>query len=148
MKARDIMTSDPFVVATDEVVARAAEIMRDLDIGLVPVVDNLSDMHLRGVITDRDITVRCTAAKHDAGCLVEGHMTPGPLATVAPDAELIDVLALMGEAQVRRIPVVDGGGRVIGIIAQADVATKIGASDPKAVESTLERISTPAHALR
>lgn len=147
MQARDIMTSDPFVVCVDEPVSRAAEIMRDLDIGLVPVVDNLSDLQLKGVITDRDITIRCTARKHDAGCAVQGHMTPGPLATVAPDAELVDILARMGDAQVRRIPVVNQG-KVVGVIAQADIATKVGAKEMALIESLLEKVSTPAHAVR
>lgn len=147
MKARDIMTSDPFVVCADEPVSRAAEIMRDLDIGLVPVVDNLDALHLKGVITDRDITIRCTAGRHDAGCLVEEHMSPGPLATVGLETELVDILARMGDAQVRRIPVVDDG-RLIGIIGQADIATKVGATDPQAIETLLEKVSTPVHAVR
>ena len=148
MKARDIMTSDPFVVTGDDPIARAAEIMRDLDIGLVPVVDNRSDMRLQGVITDRDIAVRCTAGRHEPGCTVRAHMTPGPLATVDLDADLLNILARMGEAQVRRLPVVDGAGRVIGMIAQADLATKVGPNEPTSIERTIERISAPAHALR
>lgn len=148
MKARDIMTSDPFVVTGDDPISRAAEIMRELDVGLVPVVDNRSDMRLQGVITDRDITVRCTAGRHEPGCVVRAHMTPGPLATVTADTDLVNVLARMGEAQVRRLPVVDHVGRVIGMIAQADLATKVGPNEPTSIERTLERISAPAHALR
>lgn len=148
MKARDIMTSDPFVVTGGDPAWRAAEIMRDLEIGLVPVVDNRSEMHLGGVVTDRDLTVRCLAGRHEPGCPVSAHMTPGPLATVGSDADLVEILARMGEAQVRRIPVVDGRGRVIGIIAQADLATKVGPTEPVSVEGTIERISTPVHAYR
>jgi CBS domain-containing protein len=143
MKARELMTSDPHVVTRRDSIARAAEIMRDLDIGLVPVVEDPVSMHLVGVITDRDIAVRCVAKKHGISCTVADHMTPAPLATAEPDDDVDAVIATMERSQVRRIPIVDGDNRLVGIIAQADLATKLGPKEPKKLEEVLERISAP-----
>ena len=124
MKARDIMTSDPYVVTRAEPISRAAEIMRDLDVGIVPVVDNPTSRRLLGVITDRDITIRCAANKHDSGCAVADHMTGNDLHTVRPDDDVDTVLQMMSKEQVRRIPVVDSKGRCCGIISAADIARR------------------------
>ena len=144
MKARDIMTSDPYVVTRAEPISRAAEIMRDLDVGIVPVVDNPTSRRLLGVITDRDITIRCAANKHDSGCAVADHMTGNDLHTVRPDDDVDTVLQMMSKEQVRRIPVVDEG-RLAGMIAQADIVAKVGQREPEKVEELLERVSAPHH---
>ncbi len=144
MKASDIMTSDPAVVTPDDPIARAAEIMRDQDIGLVPVVDDRSRMNLAGVITDRDIAIRCVAERHDSRCRVRDHMTANRIDTVRPDTDLREVATKMETERVRRIPVVDERNRLQGIIAQADIARKVGPSDPGLVEQVLERISEPS----
>ena len=117
--------------------------MRDLQIGSVPVAADSATPVLVGLITDRDIAARCVAKKHDASCLVRDHMSPAPLQTVHPDADSADVIRKMEDAQVRRIPVVDGSGVLLGIIAQADLATKLGPREPYLMEEVLERISTP-----
>jgi CBS domain-containing protein len=143
MKARDIMTSDPHVTTRREPVSRAAEIMRDLDIGIVPVVDDPSSMRLVGVITDRDITVRCVAKKHSSFCTVGDHMTSEDLHTAHPDDDIEVVIASMERDQVRRIPVVSEDNRLTGVIAQADLATKLGTKEPQKVEELLQRVSEP-----
>lgn len=143
MKAKELMTSNPFVVAKDQPLSRAAEIMRDIDIGIVPVVDSLTSMRLLGVITDRDITVRCVAQKHGASCTVADHMTSKNLATVQPDDDVDTVISLMERDQVRRIPVVTNENRLAGVIAQADIVSKLGRTNPGKVEEVLERVSTP-----
>ena len=144
MLAREIMTSDPSVVTPDEPISRAAEIMRDLGVGIVPVVDDPRAMRLIGVITDRDITIRCVARKHAPECLVRAHMTVSPLSTVSPTDDVDRVISLMEHEQVRRIPVVSGGNRLEGIIAQADLATKLGPTQPLKIEEVLEHVSTAA----
>mgnify|MGYP001550965382 CR=1 FL=1 len=141
MKARDIMTSNPSVITQREPVSRAAEIMRDLDVGIVPVVDDPSSMRLLGVITDRDIAVRCVAKKHGSSCTVGDHMTSAHLDTVRPDDDISAVITLMEREQVRRIPVVSDDNRLTGVIAQADLATKVGPNDPQKVEEVLQRVS-------
>ena len=143
MKARDIMTSHPHVITQREPVSRAAEIMRDLDVGILPVVDDPSSMRLLGVITDRDIAVRCVAKKHGTSCTVGDHMTSKHLDTARPDDDVEAVMALMERDQVRRIPVVSDDNRLAGVIAQADLATKLGPKEPQKMEEVLQRISSP-----
>ena len=141
MKARDIMTVNPECVTREETIARAAQIMRDLDVGVVPVVENHSSMRLAGVITDRDIAIRHVADSHGDGCKVGDHMTAGDIRTVSPDDDVKEVMSAMQHEQVRRIPVVEGELRLVGIIAQADLATEhVG---DKKVGETVEKISEP-----
>jgi CBS domain-containing protein len=139
MKARELMTADPAVVTPDEPVARAAQIMRDENVGAVPVVEDRASMRLRGLITDRDIAVRHVAESHAPDCRVSDELTAGPLKTVAPDADAGEVLELMKREKVRRVPVVQGD-RLVGIIAQADVAQE---QDPAVVGNVVGRISEP-----
>lgn len=146
MNARDLMTPNPWVVTPEDPVSRAAEIMRDQDVGVLPVVDDPARMRLRGVITDRDIAVRCTAAKHTPACPVADHMTTGPLDAVSPATDVREVMELMKEDRVRRVMVTQGE-RLVGVIAQADLARRTGPVQPVEVERVLERISEPAHAI-
>lgn len=143
MKARDLMTSDPLVVTPSEPVSRAAEIMRDLNVGIVPVVDNPVSMHLQGVITDRDIAVRCVSKQQSPSSSVSNFMTKGHLDTVHVNDDAESVTSLMERDKVRRIPVVSDDGRVLGMISQADLAVKMGRSDPLKVEEVLEKVSSP-----
>lgn len=142
MRARDIMTPNPSVVTPDEPIARAAQIMRDSGIGMVPVVDDVSNLNLQGVLTDRDIVIRCVAERHGSTCTVADHMTFEHVDTVQLDDDIHDVVATMEREQVRRIPVTDGT-RLAGIIAQADVARKMGPSEPHLVNDLVERVSEP-----
>jgi CBS domain-containing protein len=143
MKARDIMTRNPTVVTPNDPISRAASLMQERDVGLIPVVDDLKTMQLVGVLTDRDIAVRCVAQQHDATCPVRHHMTTDALATVGADASAEDVMAQMEKHRVRRVPVVSKGKHLEGIIAQADVAVKLGPTQPAEVEHLVEHISEP-----
>jgi CBS domain-containing protein len=140
MKAREIMTRDPQVVTANDPVSRAAQIMRDSDIGLVPVVDDVDSRRLRGVITDRDIAIRHVAERHGDDCRVGNHMSEG-LSRANPDDEVDEVLHTMQREQLRRIPVVEEGDRLVGIIAQADVAMRLGPDHHREVQETVEEIS-------
>ena len=144
MKARDIMTRNPAVVTPNDPIALAASMMQERDVGIVPVVEDLASMHLVGVLTDRDITVRCVARQHDATCSVRHHMTTADLATVSADDSVEDVMTEMAGHRVRRIPVVGTNNRLEGIIAQADLAVKLGPTKPVEVEHLVEHISEPA----
>lgn len=125
MNAREIMTATPAVVTPAAKVFEAAEIMKYEEVGCIPVVSDIVSRRLVGVITDRDISVRCTARRHGVGCEVGQHMTPLPLQTVTPDAEISEVVAKMEAARVRRVPVVDASGSVIGIVSEADLVAKL-----------------------
>ena len=144
MKALDLMTSDPSTVTPRDSLTRAADIMRRIGVGAVPVVDSEATRTLVGIVTDRDIAIRCAANAHGAGCRVDRHMTPLPLWTALPGDDEYDVLQKMEKAQVRRILVVDTKGRLLGIIAQADIARKLGPRQPKTVDELLELVSAPA----
>lgn len=148
MKARELMTSIPEAVTPRQPVGDAAEIMADLDVGCVPVVDAPGSMRLVGALTDRDLTVRHVARGHGPGCRVRDHMTvregPDRFATVRPGDTVEHVLEQMARHQIRRVPVVrDGGGELVGIIAQADVVRALGPGHPHQVEQLLEAISRP-----
>lgn len=143
MKARDLMTPRPYVVLPDEPVLRAAEIMRDHDVGAVPVVDGRDSMVLLGVITDRDLAVRHVAAAHHHDCPVREHMTADFLVTVKPGAGAGEVMEQMKENKVRRVMVTDADGILHGVIAQADLLRLEGDEHPRRVEKVLEAISEP-----
>lgn len=143
MKAREIMTHRPLAVTPTDPVWKAAEIMKYEDIGGVPVVNRTSG-RLVGVITDRDITVRCVARRHEPACLVGTHMTPEPLRTVHPDADVSEVVKQMEAAEVRRIPVVDEQGILIGIVAERDLVMKLAASEALPVRKRIKAASRRA----
>lgn len=140
MRARDLMSTDLQVLTPGEPVLRAAQLMRDLGIGFLPIVDNAVEMRLQGVVTDRDIVVRCIAAGRDPTCVLRNYMTSSGLQTVRPDADIHEVLTRMGEGRVRRIPVVNEDNRLLGIVSQSDVLLRLGPTEPLHVERMLERI--------
>lgn len=145
MLAREIMTTNPECVTPQDDLTHAAAMMRDLDVGVLPVVEsNDGSMRLTGILTDRDIAVRHVAEGHGPDCLVEEAMSRKDLVVVRPDDDVDNVMRRMREHQVRRVPVVDDG-RLVGIIAQADLATDT--PDESEVGRTVERISEPATAL-
>jgi CBS domain-containing protein len=134
VKARDVMTAHPSVVTPDDTIRTAAQVMRDRHVGTLPVIDNLTDRQLKGIITDRDIVIRCLAAGHGADCTVKEHMTSRHLTTVRMDDEVSDVAHKMRRDHVRRIPVIADDNRVAGIVAVVDIATRLRPADPALVE--------------
>ena len=140
MQAREIMSKDPRTITPDLSVREAAQLMKDEDVGVLPVVEAQgNEKRLVGMVTDRDIAIRVVAeGRNDAR--VRDIMSGNPR-TVRENDDIDEVLELMGREQVRRIPVVDDRGAVVGIIAQADVARQ--AHDERKVEDTIEKISQP-----
>lgn len=142
MLAREIMTDEVECVTPQDDLTRAARIMRDLDVGIVPVVEDNDGMRLIGVVTDRDLAMRHVAEGHGPDCKVEEAMSREDLVVASPDDDVDTVMRRMRERQVRRVPVVEDG-RLVGIIAQADLA--LDHPDDAEVGRTVERISEPAH---
>jgi len=142
MKAREIMSRNPTCVTPDTPLVDAARLMKDENIGVVPVVESSNSRRLVGVLTDRDIAIRAVAEGRDGASTSVGHIMSTDLRTSAPDDSVNDVMALMGSEQIRRIPIVDERGDVVGIIAQADIVLE--ANDNKSAEKTVERISQPS----
>jgi CBS domain-containing protein len=140
-KCSDVMTREPAAVEPDEVIGRVAEVMKREDVGAVPVVETMASRRLVGIITDRDIVVKVVAAGRDAkSAAVREAMTGNP-ATCREDEDVREAVARMAERQVRRLPVVDAEGRLCGIIAQADIATRI--QKDKTTGELVEAISEP-----
>ena len=141
MKIQDIMTRDPSCVTPDATVREAAQLMKREDIGIVPVIDGQSAKTLVGVITDRDIAIRCVADGKDANVRVGDCMTATKVATCSENDDVDRAMEAMRTEQVRRIPIVDERGSLVGIVAQADIVRKTD-NDAKA-ENTVEQISRP-----
>lgn len=135
-KISEVMTSNVKVVRPDDTVQNAAKMMADLDVGAIPVCDG---KRLQGMITDRDITIRATAEGRGGDTRVDEVMTQDVIwCTVEDDTQ--EVLQRMGEAQVRRIPVVDQDKNLVGIVALGDLAVE----DEDNVDEALRDISMPA----
>ncbi|HZT92452.1 MAG TPA: CBS domain-containing protein [Gaiellaceae bacterium] len=116
---RELMTSDPRTVAPGDSVVDAARVMRDEDAGVVPVADG---GRLVGVVTDRDIAIRVVAEGKDPSATTVRDVASQELVTIDPQQDLDEALRLMAQHQVRRLPVVEEDGKLVGIVAQADVA--------------------------
>ncbi len=134
----DIMTPRPVCCTPNEPIQCAAIIMRDHDCGIVPVVEDRDTMRLVGVITDRDIVVRIVAAGKDPNSEpLKAYCSQG-IGTVRPQATLEECRRVMETRQVRRVPVTDEHGRLVGIVAMADLAHAL---DAAKVGQTLEEVS-------
>jgi CBS domain-containing protein len=141
MRIQDIMTRDPSCVTPDATVREAAQVMSREDVGAVPVVDGESDRRLVGVVTDRDIAIRCVAEGKDGSCRVRDVMSSDDLATCTENDSIENVMQTMSIEKVRRIPIVDERGSLVGIVAQADVMRKT--KDSNQAGETVEEISQP-----
>ena len=123
---KDTMTSNPCSIDADKPVSYAAKMMRDEDVGLAPVVEG---DRLVGTLTDRDIAVRVVAEGRDPETTTVREVASKEVVTVEPEQGLGDALQLMAQHQVRRLPVVEQDGRLVGVVAQADVAEHADASE-------------------
>jgi CBS domain-containing protein len=141
MKIQDIMTRDPACVTPAATVREAAQVMLREEVGIVPVVNNQTERQLVGVVTDRDIAIRCVAEGKDGSCRVSDVMSAHDLATCSQNDDVDEVMQAMRTEKVRRIPIVDERGGLVGIVAQADIVRK--ANNDARAEQTIEQISEP-----
>jgi CBS domain-containing protein len=132
---QELMTSNPQTVEQTATVVDAARVMKERDTGIVPVVDG---DRLVGTVTDRDIAIKVVAEGKDPQSTKVTEVASRNLVTVEPDQDLDEALRLMAKHQVRRLPVVDDDGTLVGIVSQADVARH--ASDEQTGE-VVEEIS-------
>jgi CBS domain-containing protein len=116
---RALMTTNPRSVGSGSTVVEAARLMRDEDAGLVPVCEG---QKLVGTVTDRDIAIRVVAEGKSPESITVGEIASRELVTIGPQQELDEALRLMARHQVRRLPVVEEDGKLVGIVAQADIA--------------------------
>jgi CBS domain-containing protein len=138
VRAREIMTRDVKSVRPEAGLEEVARIMRDENTGIVPVVDQ--NGRLLGVVTDRDIVMRTLASGNDPRTVRASEIMSDDIDAVTPDEELRDVVNLMGDKQVRRVPVVQENDELVGIISMADVATR--ADYDESLQDALEEISS------
>src|SRR4051812_11895736 len=125
-QVRELMTESPRTVAPEASAVDAATVMRDEDTGVVPIVEG--DGRLAGVVTDRDIALRVVAEGREARSTTVAEIASQDLATIDPQQDVDEALRLMAEHQVRRLPVVEEDGKLVGILAQADVARHVDAA--------------------
>jgi len=139
MKISDVMTSEVEVIRPDATLEQAAEKMRSLDIGPLPVCDG---ERLVGMITDRDITIRATAAGKDPKTTRISDVMTSDIAYCFADQEIEEAALLMQEKQLRRLAVVDRNKRLVGIISLGDLTVRSG--DRELSGDVLEEVSEPA----
>ena len=137
MKVRELMTSKPATVGPNDPCAKAATLMREEDCGSIPVV---RDSKLVGIVTDRDITVRCVAAGKDARNTPVSEVMSADPVTIEPDTDIDEATRLMAEFQVRRLPVVEDG-HLLGIVVTAHLARREGS---RQMGEAIKEISEPA----
>lgn len=137
MRVSDLMTRDPQTVSPDDTLHHAAELMDELDVGILPVCDG---DRLLGVITDRDITVRSTSAGQAPDTTKVASAMTDEVRYCYEDETVEEAEQLMQQAQVRRLPVIARHGRLVGIISLGDLAT----GQAGGVDETLEEISQPS----
>lgn len=123
--ARDLMNDGCECVAESETVAEAARKLADLNVGAMPICGD--DNKLKGMVTDRDIAVKVVAQGKDPAQTKAGELAEGVPVTVATDDSAENVLKAMADNQVRRVPVLDADKKLVGIVSQADVATRASA---------------------
>ena len=116
---QELMTRKPCSIDADKSVAYAAKMLRDEDVGLAPIVEG---DRLVGTVTDRDIAIRVVAEGKDPESTKVKDIASINLVTVNPRQDLDEALKLMAKHQVRRLPVTEEGGRLVGLVAQADIA--------------------------
>lgn len=142
LRCEDLMTRDPSCCASKDSALDALKIMKELNVGLLPICDQ--DKRLLGVVTDRDIAMSLTNDKKPSECRLGSIMSKDPV-TVRPDDEALACARRMEDHQLHRIPVVDEENRILGIIALADIARRAIRRDELESElpSIIEAISSP-----
>jgi len=124
-KCSDVMTRNPVSARPDDTVASVARLMKENDIGPVPIVDDNKAKRLVGIVTDRDLAIKVVAAGRDPQTTPVKDVMTTNVITCRDDDDIETALDAMSTQQLRRIPVVDKGNMLLGIIAQADIATRM-----------------------
>jgi CBS domain-containing protein len=133
------MTKDPVCCLPNDSALKAAELMKSGNVGSIPVIENEETKKLVGIVTDRDLTLQIVAlGRNSKTRKVEAVMTRD-VKTCHPEDDLQKALDVMSEHQLRRLPVVDKDSRILGIISQADVATRV--NQPEKTAEMVKEIS-------
>ena len=138
-KCRDVMTVDPFCCLPGDTTVKAAQSMKDLNVGSIPVVEDENSEKLIGIITDRDIALNVVACNLNLSEARVGDAMSTNLIVCRPEDPVTEAINAMATHQVRRIPVVDEQNKIIGIISQGDVALRL--NDPETTGEVVAEIS-------
>jgi CBS domain-containing protein len=139
--ARELMTQGVECISSTDTLVEAARKMRDLDVGALPICGE--DQRLKGMLTDRDIVVKCIAEGKDPNSVRAADLAQGKPVTIDADDSAEETLRTMAKYQVRRLPVIDGH-QLVGIVAQADVARAL---PNDVIGQVLEEVSESGHEL-
>lgn len=141
MNVREIMTPDPFCCTADTSLEEVAKAMVEHDCGEIPIVRNSRDRMLIGVVTDRDIVCRLVAKGINPVNEAAESCMSTPVIAVQESTPVEECARIMEESQIRRVPVVNGGGMCCGIVAQADIAKN---ASRKITAELVKDVSQPA----
>src|SRR6266852_2496335 len=128
MNCSEIMTKNPEVCLPTDTVFTAAGLMKSEDVGPIPIVEDKQTKKLAGIVTDRDLVLKVVAEARDPRKISVAEIMSEDVVTCSANDDLDRAIQLMQEHQVRRIPVVDKKDHLLGIIAQADIATRLDSS--------------------
>ena len=121
MKCREVMTDNPVCCLPNDLVSQSARVMRREHIGAIPVVSDERTKEIIGIVTDRDLAIKVVAELRDPNRTMVSDVMTHTIVVCREDDELSSAIAAIEEYEIRRIPVIDQGGRLVGIISQADV---------------------------
>lgn len=139
---KDVMTANPTCCTPDETVVRIAKLMKTENVGSIPICEDRGTRQLVGIITDRDLAIRVIAAAKDPNSVkAKDAMTREPI-TCRPEDDLQIALDTMENHQIRRMPVTNSNGQLVGIIAQADIARCM--DEPEKIAELVEEVSKPS----
>lgn len=141
MHVESIMSSNVACCTPDTTLQEVARMMMECDCGAIPVVAEMTDRQLVGIVTDRDITTRAVAEGRNPLTMSAGDVMSQPIVAVYRDASIADTLRAMEDNQIRRVPVIDEAHKLVGIVSQADVALK---SPDQTTGQVVEEISRPS----
>lgn len=142
MRCSEVMTKGLSCCLPTDTVFAVAQLMKSEDVGSIPIVSDKQTNKLEGIVTDRDLAIKIVAEGRDPKNTPVQEVMTTNVVTCNADDNIDDALNLMEEHQVRRIPIVDGNGQLAGIIAQADVATRM--EEPHKTAEMVEEISRAA----
>jgi len=140
-KCAEIMTENPICCYPTDTIPKAAQRMQKGNVGSIPVIESESSKKLVGIVTDRDLALKVVADGHDAVTTTVGDVMTDKLITCYIDDDIQKAVDAMAKHQLRRIPVIDKDGNILGIISQADVATRGG--QPEKTAEMVKDISQP-----
>ena len=138
-KCKKVMTKDPVCCLPNDFVVSVAKLMKRENIGSVPVIDNVQTRNLIGIVTDRDLAIKVVSESRNAKTTKVVEVMTQKVVSCLADDNLQKAMDAMSENQLRRIPIVDKDNKILGIISQADVATRV--NQPKKTATMVKEIS-------